>query len=122
MNIGERLRQMREQKNLSQGDIERKTGLLRCYVSRVENEHTVPSVETLEKWARAMDVPLYQLFYDGEKPPEIPKREKVSDGWGATGNGARFLHRFRTVLSRMDEGDRSLLLNFAQKMASKRKS
>jgi transcriptional regulator with XRE-family HTH domain len=86
MIIGERLRQIREQKNLSQGDIEHKTGLLRCYVSRVENGHTVPAIETLEKLARAMDVPLYQLFYDGEKPPELPAlptREKgASDGWG----------------------------------------
>ena len=126
MIIGERLRQIREQKNLSQGDIERKTGLLRCYVSRVENGHTVPAIETLEKFARAMEVPLYQLFYDGEKPPELPalpKREKgVSDGWGATGKEARFLHRFRTLLRRMEKRDRSLLLGLAQKMASKGKS
>jgi transcriptional regulator with XRE-family HTH domain len=126
MIIGERLRQIREQKILSQGDIERKTGLLRCYVSRVENGHTVPAIETLEKFARAMDVPLYQLFYDGERPPELPtlpKREKgASDGWGATGKEARFLHRFRTLLSRMEEHDRSLLLGLARKMVSKSKS
>ena len=122
MIIGERLRQIREQKNLSQGDIEHKTGLLRCYVSRVENGHTVPAIETLEKFARAMDVPLYQLFYDGEKPPELPalpKREKgFSDEWGATGKEARFLHRFRTLLRRMEKRDRSLLLGLAQKMVS----
>jgi DNA-binding XRE family transcriptional regulator len=64
--IGERLRALREEKQLSQGDIEKKTGLLRCYVSRVENGHTVPAVETLEKFARALEVPMYQLFYDGE--------------------------------------------------------
>src|SRR5579863_6222062 len=64
--IGQRLRVLREEKKLSQGDIEKKTGLLRCYVSRVENGHTVPAVETLEKFARALEVPLYQLFYDGE--------------------------------------------------------
>jgi transcriptional regulator with XRE-family HTH domain len=126
MIIGERLRQIREQKNLSQGDIEHNTGLLRCYVSRVENGHTVPAIETLEKFARALEVPMYQLFYDGEKPPEIPalpKREKgVSDGWGATGKEARFLHRFRTLLSRMEKHDRSLLLGLAQKMVSNGKS
>ena len=47
MLIGARLRQLREQKQMSQGDIEERTGLLRCYVSRVENGHTVPSLETL---------------------------------------------------------------------------
>ena len=63
MLIGTRLRQLREQKQLSQGDIEERTGLLRCYVSRVENGHTVPSLETLERFAGVLDVPLYQLFF-----------------------------------------------------------
>ena len=65
MVIADRLRAIREQKNMSQGDIEKRTGLLRCYISRVENGHTVPAIETLEKMARAMKVPMYQLFYDG---------------------------------------------------------
>lgn len=57
MMIGDRLRTLREAKNLSQGDIEVRTGLLRCYTSRVENGHTVPSVGTLEKYARALEMP-----------------------------------------------------------------
>lgn len=65
MIIGVRLRTLREQKNLSQGQIEKRSGLLRCYISRVENGHTVPSIETLEKMSRALEVPLYQLFYEG---------------------------------------------------------
>jgi len=73
MVIGERIREVREQKNLSQGDIEKRTGLLRCYISRVENGHTVSAVETLEKMARALDLPLYQLFYEGENPPKLIK-------------------------------------------------
>jgi transcriptional regulator with XRE-family HTH domain len=125
MIIGDRLRQMREQKELSQGDIEHKTGLLRCYISRVENGHTVPAIETLEKMARALEVPLYQLFYDGENPPEIPALPKQlkgsSNGWGATGKGVRVLHRFRALLGKMDEADRTLLLGLAQKMASRSK-
>src|SRR5690349_24517232 len=72
MLIGDRLREFREAKHLSQGDIENRTGLLRCYVSRVENGHTVPAVETLEKFARALEVPLYQLFYEGDEPPALP--------------------------------------------------
>jgi transcriptional regulator with XRE-family HTH domain len=58
MVIGDRLKTLRESKNLSQGDIEKRTGLLRCYVSRVENGHTVPSLETLEKFAGSLEVPL----------------------------------------------------------------
>ena len=76
MIIGDRLRAMREEKHFSQGDIEKKTGLLRCYISRVENGHTVPAIETLEKMARALEVPMYQLFYDGEEPPKLPNLPK----------------------------------------------
>jgi transcriptional regulator with XRE-family HTH domain len=126
MIIGERLRTIREQKNLSQGDIERKTGLLRCYISRVENGHTVPAIGTLEKLARALEVPLYQLFYDGENPPELPALPKKAAGeapeWGASGKRARVWQRFHTLLSRMDQGDRNLLLFLAQKMAYKGKA
>lgn len=123
MIIGDRLRILRENKKLSQGDIEKRTGLLRCYISRVENGHTVPAIETLEKLARAMEIPLYQLFYDGEEPPELPnlpKRKSADDiAWGSTGKDARYLSRFRRLLSRIDEGDRRLLLYMAQKMAAR---
>src|ERR1035437_6480358 len=93
--IGERLRALREEKKFSQGEIEKRTGLLRCYTSRVENGHTVPSVETLEKFARALEVPMYQLFYDGEQPPKLPnlpKRRSADDiKWGSKGEDARML-------------------------------
>jgi transcriptional regulator with XRE-family HTH domain len=121
MIIGDRIRLLRETKKLSQGDIEKRTGLLRCYISRVENGHTVPAIETLEKLARAMEVPLYQLFYDGEEPPELPnlpKRKSADDiAWGNSGKDARMLGRFRRLLSRIDDGDRRLLMYMAQKMA-----
>jgi transcriptional regulator with XRE-family HTH domain len=123
MIIGERLRALREEKNLSQGDIEKRTGLLRCYISRVENGHTVPAIETLEKMARALEVPLYQLFYDGEEPPELPnlpKRRSADEVvWGSKGKEARYLSKFRRLLGRVDDGDRRLLMFMAQKMAGR---
>jgi transcriptional regulator with XRE-family HTH domain len=123
MIIGDRLRALREEKRLSQGDIEKRTGLLRCYISRVENGHTVPAIETLEKMARALEVPLYQLFYDGDEVPELPnlpKRRTADEiAWGSTGKEARFLTMFRRLLGRIDEGDRRLLLYMAQKMANR---
>jgi transcriptional regulator with XRE-family HTH domain len=121
MVIGERLRALRDAKKLSQGDIEKRTGLLRCYISRVENGHTVPAIETLEKMARAMEIPLYQLFYDGEEPPKLPRlpKRKMQDdsAWGRSGKDGRVLSQFRRLLSRTDENDRKLLLLMAQKMA-----
>jgi len=120
MIIGDRLRALREEKNLSQGDIEKRTGLLRCYISRVENGHTVPAIETLEKMARAFEVPMYQLFYDGEEPPKLPnlpKGKTNEDLWGSSGKDARFLNKLRRLLGKADENDRKLVLHMAQKMA-----
>lgn len=116
MVIAERLKALREQKNLSQGDIEKRTGLLRCYISRVENGHTVPAIETLEKMARAMEVPLYQLFYDGEQPPAL-KPKLSGKGWGSSGRDARTLDKFRRMFGQTDEANVSLLLFMAQKMS-----
>ena len=121
MLIGDRLRALREQKKLSQGHIEKRTGLLRCYVSRVENGHTVPSVSTLEKWARALDVPLYQIFYEGEKPPAPPQPIKANGRlWGFNRADARFLMQMRRALSHTKETDRQLLLAMARKLAKAR--
>jgi transcriptional regulator with XRE-family HTH domain len=121
MIIGERLRALREEKKFSQGEIEKRTGLLRCYTSRVENGHTVPSVETLEKFARALEVPMYQLFYEGEEPPKLPnllKRKTADDiEWGSKGEDARMLAKLRRLLSQAKESDIKLLLFTAQKMA-----
>ena len=123
MIIGERLRELREEKKLSQGDIEKRTGLLRCYISRVENGHTVPAVETLEKLARAFEVPLYQLFYEGAEPPQVPnllKRKSSDEGaWGSSGREARFLSKLRRLLGKSSEEDRKLLLHMTQKMAGR---
>jgi transcriptional regulator with XRE-family HTH domain len=123
MVIGERLRALREIKTLSQGEIEKRTGLLRCYISRVENGHTVPSIETLEKLARALEVPLYQLFYDGEEPPELPNlpERKTADeiAWGASPEEARFMTRMARLLERLTDNDRRLLLHMAQRMAER---
>jgi transcriptional regulator with XRE-family HTH domain len=121
MIIGDRIRSLRETKKLSQGDIEKRTGLLRCYISRVENGHTVPALDTIEKIARALEVPLYQMFYDGEEPPVLPKlpRRRSADDiiWGSAGKDARTLTRFRRLLGKIEDKDRKLLLFMAQKLA-----
>jgi transcriptional regulator with XRE-family HTH domain len=125
MIIGDRLRALRESKKLSQGDLERRTGLLRRYISRLENGHTVPAIETLEKCARPLEIPLYQLFYDGDEPPKapnLPRRGGLDgDAWGSSGKDAKTLARFRHFLSRADEHDQNLLMSAAQRMARQRK-
>ena len=124
MIIGERLRALREEKEFSQGEIEKRTGLLRCYVSRVENGHTVPSVETLEKMARALEIPMYKLFYDSEDPPKLPNllaRKSAEDiVWGSSGKDAGVLAKFCRLFGRMKEDDRKMLFLIAQKMAKRK--
>lgn len=123
MLIGDHIRAIREAKSLSQGDIEKRAGLLRAYISRIENGHTIPSVETLEKFARALEVPLYQLFYAGEEPPKLPHlpKRKTADeiAFGSSGKEERFLTKLRQLLGRMSESNRRLLLHMAQKMAKR---
>ena len=125
MLIGARLRQLREQKQMSQGDIEERTGLLRCYVSRVENGHTVPSLETLERFAGVLDVPLYQLFFSGEEAPSTPSLtprqtlEEITADNGDKGEDAQYLLKLRNLLTRLAGPDRDALLSLATRLASR---
>ena len=119
MEIGRRLRELRESKNLSQGDIEKKTGLLRCYTSRVENGYTVPSVDTLEKYARALQVPLYRFFTDGQtvKGLDLPGGNGNGDAWGSRGKERKQLRLFAQALSRMEPRKQKILLAVASRLA-----
>jgi transcriptional regulator with XRE-family HTH domain len=119
--IGRKLRGLREKKRLSQGNIEHKTGLLRCYISRVENGYTVPTVETLEKFAQALDIPLYRFFTDGKKvnAPKLPVTRH--DEWQIDGQHRHELSRFAKAIRQMDQRKQNLLLHLAQSMARRRR-
>lgn len=112
MLIGDRLRWLREHKNLSQGDIEARTGLLRCYISRIENGHTVPAVQTLEKFARALEVPLYVIFYEaGDSPGPAEPRD----------TDKRQTRLILEALGRVKPRERRLLFLLAKALAARRK-
>jgi transcriptional regulator with XRE-family HTH domain len=110
MKIGTTIRAHRLQKGLSQGDIEKKTGLLRCYLSRVENGHTIPSLDTLSKIAIALDLPIAQFFADDTLNRQIGS-QKLSD------DELRFLTQIRRYSSNLNESDRKLLLAMVKKFA-----
>jgi len=123
MPIGTRIRKRREEKKLSQGDLEERTGLLRCYISRVENGHTVPSLATLEKFALGLEVPLYLLVYDGDEPPVLPhlsKRQSMEelDTDQESKEEMRFFEKLHRLVSLTDKKHRRLLLSVAQEFAS----
>ncbi len=111
MKIGTTIRAYRLQKGLSQGDIEKKTGLLRCYLSRVENGHTVPSLDTLSKIAMALDIPIAQFFADESLGREL-NQQKLGD------EELRFLTHIRRNSSNLNESDRKLLLAMVKKFAA----
>ena len=119
MVIGEKLKVLRAQKHLSQGDIEKRTGLLRCYISRIENGHTVPSVDTLEKMARALEVPMYRFFTDEDhvKKPNIPA--EITPRRAANAKQEREHRVFAKLFSRMNAKSRGLLIHMAAKMANR---
>jgi transcriptional regulator with XRE-family HTH domain len=111
MNIGETIRNFRLQKSMSQGDIEKRTGLLRCYLSRVENGHTIPSLETLAKIAQAMDLPLAQFFADAADASPNGRAPQMSD------DDVRFFTQIRRYSASLNESDRKLVLAMVKKMA-----
>jgi transcriptional regulator with XRE-family HTH domain len=118
MVIGNRLKELRESKELSQGDVEKRTGLLRCYISHVENGHTVPAVLTLERMARALEVPMYRLFHDGEAPATLRKlKPPKDDEFESKGEDAVYLSKLCRLLAKMEPHDQKLLLHMAQKVA-----
>ena len=120
MYLAERLRQFREAKSLSQGDIEKRTGLLRCYISRVENGHTVPAIETLEKIARALEVPLYQLFYEDEATQESPSASRYArNNWASVPKCPRTFTRIWDAWNQMSERDRRIFLVLAAHVANR---
>jgi transcriptional regulator with XRE-family HTH domain len=118
MQIGERLRQLRISRRLSQGDIEKRTGLIRCYTSRVENGHTIPTIDTLEKYARALEVPMYKFFYDGAEPPaKVTLIFKEEERAKNRGKDFPILAKFIHLLAKMQVRDRGLLVDMARRMA-----
>ena len=112
MNIGETIRNFRLQKGMSQGDIEKRTGLLRCYLSRVENGHTIPSLDTLAKIATAMELPLANFFADTNGDNHTGNLPTLSE------EEVRFLSQIRRYSSNLNESDRKLVLAMVKKMAA----
>ena len=122
MLIGQRVKQLREQKGLSQGDLEKFSGMLRTYISRVENCHSVPSLHTLKRFATALDVPLYQLFCEAEvsrATPNLTPRDGAREAGGPGEPEDCFFAALKLLSARMVESDRTLLLDFANRLASR---
>ena len=120
MVVGQRIRELREEKKLTRGDLQERTGLQRTYIWRVENGYTVPAIETLEKFARGLKVPIHTFFYDGKKPPPLVHIDADSGLWGARKQDKKMLRKFRRYLAQIDESERSLLMYLAEEMARRK--
>ena len=128
MVIGARLRNLRMERKLSQGDVGERTGLLQCYISRIEQGHTVPSLDTLERFAQALEVPLYELFYAGDAAPATPRLsprrslEELPADAASQEKERRFLAQMRRLVGRMAQSNRDFLLDFAARLAARQET
>ncbi len=111
MNVGSVIRTFRQRRGLSQGDLEKRTGLMRCYISRVENGHTVPSIETLSRIARALDAPLADLFVSAD-----------SIGAAHDPSEQQFLEEMRRYLPVLSNVEREQVLDMVRRLASQAES
>ena len=122
MFIGKRIREIRTKKGISQADLERRTGLVRCYISRVECGGTVPALETLERFADGLGVPFYELFYVPDALLPLPHlnggRTKHGRADDTSSREGRLLVKLAGLSARMTERDRGLVVLMAQKLAN----
>jgi len=120
MEIGRRLRELRESRNLSQGDIEVRTGLLRCYTSRVENGHTTASVETIEKYANALGIALFAFFSNEANAPRVePLLPSKDPDWGSTPRERFQNHKIVSALTNTNDHDRDLVLALVRRLTKR---
>jgi transcriptional regulator with XRE-family HTH domain len=113
VDIGKRLRELREAKGLSQSDVGDRSDLPRTHVSLVENGRSTPTLQVLERWANALGVDLYQLFVVGDGQPDAPELpERIPIG-----------SQERTLLglfAKMPAEDRSLLISMARDLVKRK--
>jgi transcriptional regulator with XRE-family HTH domain len=125
LHVGARLRQLREEKGLSQVEIEKRSGLMKCYISRVEHGYKIPSLATLERFAAALDVPFYRLFYDGSGAPPTPSLtprpalQELVPPDAQTASAARFARKLGSLWNRIGEFEHQVLLDMAKRLASR---
>ena len=109
LQIGQRIRQLRTERGLSLGDIERSTGLLGVYVSRVEHGRSSPSLETLERLAAAFGIPLHDFFR------EPSKQETAADPDAED----RLLSHLRFYLRQLSAADQERVMDLAERLAGR---
>ena len=113
MNLGVSIRKIRQTKGISQGEMQKRTGILRSYLSRVENGHTVPSFATLQRLAGALGVTLSDFFSpDGAQPSAV----------GSGDSGSDYLRELKNLLPQLTADQRRQLLDMVKQMARPRRA
>jgi len=120
--IGERMRLYRNTRNLSQLEVEQRTGLRRYNISRVENGHTTPTLATVDKITRALGIPLYQLFYECRVSRANAVTLKHRSRRPQSRREDAYMKRLQRSLIRIPAARRRLLLFLASYLASPKRS
>ena len=113
MNLGVSIKNIRQAQGLSQGEMQKRTGILRSYLSRVENGHTVPSLATLQRLASAMGVTLADFFSaDGQLAANAATAAAANDP------ASQYLAELKGLLPQLTLQQREQLLDMVKDMAA----
>ena len=79
MNVGDRLRKLREMYGLSQRALAKKAGVTNGIISMIEKNSNSPSLATLKKILDAIPIPLSEFFAEEGTAPQLKTFYKASD-------------------------------------------
>jgi transcriptional regulator with XRE-family HTH domain len=98
MDLGHRVRDLRNARHLSQVELAARAGVARNTLNRIENGHLMPTAPIIEHLARALDVGPGSLFEEpalaagkAEAPPETGPPAQASEYWSMIGRLAEGL-------------------------------
>jgi len=79
LNLAASIRSMRLRNGLSQRQLAARMSVPRTYVSKIENEKATPTLSSLERLARALEVTVPDLLSGGERNRQEEIRELMQD-------------------------------------------
>jgi transcriptional regulator with XRE-family HTH domain len=89
--LGDRVRDRRKELRLSQGDLAERTGMTASFISQVERGVTSPSIDSLYKISKALNVPVFQFLLEPDvKSPVVRRHERTHITWPDHGQEITF--------------------------------
>jgi transcriptional regulator with XRE-family HTH domain len=74
MNLGKRIQDLRRRRGLTTGELAARVQVTSGFISQLEHSKTDPSLQTLQRVAAALQVPLSYLLLDDESKPQVIRK------------------------------------------------